>query len=78
MKKTKSKAKAAKDRISLNTMLGEIASNYPKAAGILMQHGLHCIGCGVSAFETLEQGAKAHGMDDAEIKKMLKEINSAI
>ncbi len=75
MKKTKS---TKKEKISLNTMLGEIASNYPKAAEILMQHGLHCIGCGVSAFETLEQGAKAHGMDDAEIKKMLKEINSAI
>ena len=75
MKKAKSTKKV---KVSLNTMLGEIASNYPKAVEILMAHGLHCIGCGVSAFETLEQGAKAHGMDDAEIKKMLKELNSAI
>ena len=75
MKKAKS---VKKGKVSLNTMLGKIASNYPRAAEILMAHGLHCIGCGVSAFETLEQGAKAHGMDDTEIKKMLKEINSAI
>ncbi len=75
MKKVKS---TKKGKVSLNTMLGEIASNYPKAAEILMEHGLHCIGCGVSAYETLEQGAKAHGIKDAEIKKMLKEMNSAI
>ena len=47
MKKAKS---AKKEKVSLNTMLGEIASNYPRAAEILMAHGLHCIGCAVSAF----------------------------
>jgi hybrid cluster-associated redox disulfide protein len=28
-----------------------------------MKHGLHCVGCHVSAFESIEEGAMAHGID---------------
>ena len=44
----------------------------------MLKHGLHCIGCGVSAWETIEQGALSHGMSKKEIDKMIDGINEAI
>jgi len=37
-----------------------------------------CIGCHIAATETVEQGARAHGMTDKDIEKMLKEMNEAV
>lgn len=67
-----------KEKITKDTALGEIVEKHPKAVEIIMKHGLHCIGCHGAFFETLGQGAKAHGMLDKDINKMLKEINEAI
>ena len=64
-----------KDKIIKTMSLGEIATKHPEAADILRKYGLHCIGCSVAAWESLEQGAMAHGIDDKNLDKMLKELN---
>ena len=61
--------------IKKDMTLGELVQNYPEAAMILANKGLHCIGCGMAASETIEQGAKAHGMSDSDIEAMLGEMN---
>jgi hybrid cluster-associated redox disulfide protein len=53
----------------------QILEANPKAGAILMRYGLHCIGCHISAYETLEQGSKAHGLSDEQIGKMVTELN---
>jgi hybrid cluster-associated redox disulfide protein len=59
-------------KINLSQLLGL----YPHLAPILVtDYGLHCIGCGMAAFETLEAGAKAHGMSDKKIDSMVKHLN---
>ena len=39
---------------------------------ILFEKGMHCIGCGMAGFETLEQGALVHGID---VDELVKELN---
>jgi len=58
--------------------LGEIVQKFPQAVPLLAESGLHCIGCHVSAFETLEQGCKAHGLSDKEIESLVKRMNSSL
>lgn len=58
--------------------LGEVVNKYPDALPIMLKYGLHCIGCHVASFETIEQGCKAHGMDDHQLKKMIDEINKTL
>jgi hybrid cluster-associated redox disulfide protein len=65
------------EKISKGMTLGEVISNFPDAVPTMVNYGLHCVGCHVAAYETVEQGAKAHGMTDADIDKMLKEMNKA-
>ena len=40
---------------------------------ILMQAGMHCIGCPSSQGETLEEACMVHGMD---VEALLSDINS--
>ena len=77
-KTKKSPAKAQKSRekefITKDMTLGEVLQKHPESAEVMSRHGLHCIGCHISAFETIEQGAAAHGID---LKKFLDDLNAA-
>jgi iron-sulfur cluster assembly accessory protein len=72
------KKPAVKENATKNTKIGELASKYPIAIGILFAKGMHCVGCHASAFETVRQGAEAHGMKPSEIDALVDEINQAI
>ena len=48
--------------IAPQTNIKELVAALPIAADVLTQFGLGCSGCGVSKYETIEQGAKAHGL----------------
>lgn len=65
-------------KITRDIQIGELVLNYPQSVEVLFKHGFHCIGCGLSAYETLEQGAAAHGFDDATIDEIIEEIKKAV
>ena len=78
MDKTKVKQKAKTQKITKDTLIGEVVEKYPQAIEPLMDLGLHCIGCHVSAFESIEMGFKAHGMDNKQIDEAVKMLNEAV
>ena len=49
--------------ISKNTTIGELLQTNPEVAPILMEIGMHCLGCPSSQMESLEEAAMVHGMD---------------
>jgi hybrid cluster-associated redox disulfide protein len=63
--------------ISRKSPIGELVLNAPSAAAVLLEHGFHCIGCGLAAYETLEEGAAAHGFDDAAIDALVLKLQEA-
>ncbi|PIS09129.1 threonylcarbamoyl-AMP synthase [Candidatus Beckwithbacteria bacterium CG10_big_fil_rev_8_21_14_0_10_34_10] len=66
-------------KIKKETIILEILDNYPQLESILVEkYGLHCLGCMGAAFETLEQGAMAHGMKKKEMEMMIKDLNKRI
>ena len=72
------KTKEKTDGITKDMLLGDIVSKYPEATEAMLKHGLHCMGCHVSFYETLEQGALVHGMSPKEVDKMLAEMNALV
>ncbi len=48
--------------IGSRTNIRELVAQLPIAADVLERFGLHCAGCGVNKYETIEQGALAHGL----------------
>lgn len=67
-----------KQSIKKDMLLMEVVEKHPESAAILMGYGLHCVGCHFSDIDTLEAGAKLHGMDNETIEMMVKDINEVI
>ncbi len=62
--------------ITKDMSMADVLKANPQAGEVMMKYGLHCVGCPMTLMETLEQGAKGHGLSDKDIEKMLEEINS--
>lgn len=61
-------------KFSKNDTIGELLSTFPDAAPILMEIGMHCLGCPSAQGETLEEAAMVHGID-ADL--LIEKINAA-
>jgi hybrid cluster-associated redox disulfide protein len=62
-------------KITKNMILGEVARNYPETINVFLEHGLPCAMCHIAFHETIEQGAKSHGI---KVDKLIEELNKAI
>ena len=69
------KDKKIKSKIAKNISFSELLEKHPEAIDVLMDNGMHCIGCPMSQMESLEQGCLAHGLD---VDKIIKEINEKL
>ncbi len=54
-----------------DTRIGEILENAPEKAEILLEVGMHCLGCPASQMETLEEACDVHGIDVNEVVEKL-------
>ncbi|MBU4086980.1 MAG: DUF1858 domain-containing protein [Nanoarchaeota archaeon] len=57
-------------KIKKNTKFNEIFED-EGARRVLEERGMHCLGCPFASMESIEQGAKAHGLDADELVKEL-------
>jgi hybrid cluster-associated redox disulfide protein len=63
--------------ITKDIKIEEVVKQYPETMMVFMKHGLHCVGCHVSAFESIEDGAMAHGINvDALVADLNRVISS--
>ena len=65
-------------KITKDMMIASLTEKYPSVVEVLLNEGVHCIGCGSSQFETIEQGLASHGKTEAEIQDVVKRMNKAI
>ena len=49
--------------ITKDMTIGEILRTNPDVASVLMEAGMHCLGCPSAQGESLEEAAMVHGMD---------------
>jgi len=57
----------------INKTFAELMDTNPDAMEKLAEQGLGCVMCPMAQFETIEQGALAHGLDPEEL---IKKLNS--
>lgn len=55
--------------------IGDVIKEWPDIAPIMLSYGLHCVGCHVSGFETIEQGCMGHGMPVEMLDELMEELN---
>lgn len=50
------------EKFTKDMTIGEVLRIDENAAGVLMEIGMHCLGCPASQGETLEEAAMVHGL----------------
>ena len=60
-------------KITKDMTFAELIAENREAAEKLADKGLFCGGCPMAQFETIEDGAEAHGVD---VNELIKELNS--
>ena len=58
-------------KIEKTTTIGEILEKAPEKADLLLEAGMHCLGCPASQMETLEEACDVHGIDADELVEKL-------
>ena len=56
-----------------DTKIGELLEKAPEKAEILLEVGMHCLGCPASQAETLEEACMVHGID---VEEVLEKLNA--
>ncbi len=51
------------ENITKDMTIGEILRTAPEVAPVLLEAGMHCLGCPSAQAESLEEAAMVHGMD---------------
>ncbi|HLC79094.1 MAG TPA: iron-sulfur cluster assembly accessory protein [archaeon] len=64
--------------ITKDMTIGEVVAKWPETAEIMLGYGLHCIGCHVNPYESIEGGAYGHGMSKETVEQLVKEMNEAV
>lgn len=59
-------------QVTKDMLIGEILMMDKGVAPILMESGMHCVGCPSSAGETLEEASLVHGMN---VDTLIDKIN---
>ncbi len=63
--------------ITKEMSIGEVLAIDGTTAPIMMEYGMHCMGCPFSQMETLEMGCAAHGLDADELVERLNQYLAA-
>lgn len=59
--------------INKDTKIGELLQEAPEKADILLEAGMHCLGCPASQAESLEEACEVHGID---VEELLEKLNA--
>ena len=60
-------------KFNKDTQIGELLEAAPEKADILLEVGMHCLGCPASQMETLEEACNVHGID---VNELLEKLNA--
>ena len=62
-------------KVTKDTMIGDLLQIDQNVAPLLLNIGMHCLGCPSSQMETIEEAAIVHGLDPDDL---VVEINTFI
>lgn len=56
----------------------EVITLHPGAADVLAAYGLHCFQCAFNTMDSIEAGARTHGLSDTDIENLVTDLQDMI
>ncbi|HIZ07801.1 MAG TPA: DUF1858 domain-containing protein [Candidatus Eubacterium avistercoris] len=61
-------------QVTKDTMIGELLRIDQNVAPILLEIGMHCLGCPSSQMETIEEAAMVHGINPEDLVNRINDF----
>lgn len=62
-------------KVTKDMGIQDVVDKYPQLVPVFFKFGLGCLGCAAARFESIEQGAMAHGID---VDALINDLNKAM
>lgn len=72
------KPKSAQPSVDASMNVLEIIALHPDASDVLAAYGLHCHNCAFSTMDSLDEGARAHGLTDDDIENIVQDLRDLL
>ena len=59
------------EMVNTDEMVSDLLTRHPRAARVLVNHGMHCVGCAIARFETLAEACAVYGIP---VERLLDEL----
>ena len=69
------KTRKKTEKITKKMTFADVLHKHPQSAEVFMSEGMHCVGCPMSASESIEEGCLAHGLNP---DKIIEKINKKL
>lgn len=67
--------KTENQAITADMNIGQVVQAHPNVIEVFFRHGLGCVGCAIARYESVAEGAQAHGID---VDALIKDLNRAV
>ncbi|MGB3391270.1 MAG: DUF1858 domain-containing protein [Pseudaminobacter sp.] len=54
--------------------MDEVMREWPATIGVILGHGMLCVGCPIATFHTVVDAAREHGIEEAELVRDLQAV----
>jgi len=62
-------------KVTKDMGIQDVVEKYPQLVPVFFKFGLGCLGCAAARFESIEQGAMAHGID---VDALIVDLNKTL
>lgn len=62
-------------KVNKDMTFKEVLDMGPRVVQVFVKYNMGCVGCAAAKFESIEQGAKAHGVN---LDDLLRDLNEAL
>jgi hybrid cluster-associated redox disulfide protein len=62
-------------KVNKDMTFNEVLDMGPEVVKVFVKYNMGCVGCAAAKFESIEQGAKAHGVN---LDDLLRDLNNAL
>lgn len=73
-KQQKDSTKLQPLKIKSSMKINDLMILHPDTTDVMLSYNLHCVGCSINEFDTLEQGAKIHGLSAEDNQALLEDL----
>ncbi len=78
VRKSRKTTESFRPTVTAQMNVMDVIGLHPKAGDVLGEYGLHCFQCAFNTMDSVEAGARSHGLTDTDIENLVTDLNDLL